>query len=76
MLAIVGILKEVVAKCVDGASVISICEFGDARLLEETARVFKKDKEMKKGKPYSGASQFLLGNGSRPFDLTSYRTFD
>ena len=46
-----GILKEVVSKCVDGASVISICEFGDARLIEETGRVFKKDKEMKKGNP-------------------------
>lgn len=44
-----GILKEVQNKCIDGASVISICEFGDARLLEETGKVFKKDKEMKKG---------------------------
>ena len=58
MLAIAGVLKEVVAKCVDGASVISICEFGDTRLLEETARVFKKDKEMKKGKSYLWFSSF------------------
>ncbi|XP_060079887.1 proliferation-associated protein 2G4-like isoform X1 [Ylistrum balloti] len=44
-----GIIKEVVAKCVDGVSALSVCEFGDSRLLEETNKVFKKDKEMKKG---------------------------
>ncbi|XP_060564713.1 proliferation-associated protein 2G4-like, partial [Ruditapes philippinarum] len=44
-----GILKEVIGKCVDGASVLSICVFGDTRLNEETGKVFKKDKEMKKG---------------------------
>ncbi|XP_017484882.1 PREDICTED: proliferation-associated protein 2G4-like, partial [Rhagoletis zephyria] len=44
-----GVLKEVSAKCVDGASVISICEFGDSQLLEETSKVFKKEKEIKKG---------------------------
>ncbi|KAL4228794.1 Proliferation-associated protein 2G4 [Mactra antiquata] len=44
-----GILKEVIAKCVDGASVLSVCTFGDARLNEETGKVFKKDKDMKKG---------------------------
>ena len=44
-----GILKEVMGKCVDGATVIDVCQFGDARLMEETAKVFKKDKEMKKG---------------------------
>ena len=36
-------------KCVAGASVLSICEFGDGLLIEETIKVFKKDKEMKKG---------------------------
>lgn len=44
-----GIIKQVVEKCVDGASVLSICEYGDGRLLEETNKVFKKDKDMKKG---------------------------
>jgi len=44
-----GILKEILTKCVDGASVLSICELGDSKLLEETNKVFKKDKEMKKG---------------------------
>ncbi|XP_076437293.1 proliferation-associated protein 2G4-like [Babylonia areolata] len=44
-----GILKELIAKCVAGASVLELCEFGDSRLMEETSKVFKKDKEMKKG---------------------------
>ena len=43
------ILKEVVAKCVDGGSVLEICEFGDKRIEEETAKVFKKEKELHKG---------------------------
>lgn len=42
-------MKEVSAKCIDGASVLSICEFGDAQLLEETSKVFKKEKDIKKG---------------------------
>ncbi len=44
------ILKEVADKCVDGASSMQICEFGDARLVEETSKVYKKEKHMKKGK--------------------------
>lgn len=44
-----GVLKEVAAKCVPDASVITICEFGDNLILEETGKVFKKDKEGKKG---------------------------
>ena len=44
------ILKEVIVKCVDGGSVLEICEFGDKRIEEETAKVFKKEKELHKGK--------------------------
>ncbi|XP_059143050.1 proliferation-associated protein 2G4-like [Physella acuta] len=44
-----GILKELIAKCKDGVTVLELCEFGDSRLNEETSKVFKKDKEMKKG---------------------------
>ena len=44
-----GILKQVIGKCVEGATVLSVCEFGDERLIEETNKVFKKDKEIKKG---------------------------
>ncbi|XP_067687260.1 proliferation-associated protein 2G4-like [Haliotis asinina] len=43
------ILKQVITKCVAGASVLEICEFGDKQLIEETSKVFKKMKEMKKG---------------------------
>lgn len=45
-----GIMQELVTKCVAGEKINTICDFGDSRLQEETSRVFKKDKEMKKGK--------------------------
>ncbi|KAH9490552.1 Proliferation-associated protein 2G4 [Bulinus truncatus] len=44
-----AILKELIAKCKEGVSVLELCEYGDNRLNEETSKVFKKDKEMKKG---------------------------
>lgn len=44
-----GILKQVLDKCIAGASVREICEFGDKLLTEETSKVFKKEKELKKG---------------------------
>lgn len=44
-----AIMKELIAKCVASTSVLSLCEFGDGRILEETGKVFRKDKEMKKG---------------------------
>lgn len=44
-----GVLKQVVDKCQPDASVIEICEFGDAQLNEETGKVFKKEKDVKKG---------------------------
>lgn len=43
------ILKELVDKCVDKTSVMSLCELGDNRLTEETGKVFKKEKNLKKG---------------------------
>jgi methionine aminopeptidase len=36
-------------KCVSGESVVKICDFGDNCLIEETGKVFKKEKELKKG---------------------------
>lgn len=36
-------------KCVPGASTREICEFGDQLVLDETSKVFKKEKELKKG---------------------------
>ncbi|CAB3363543.1 Hypothetical predicted protein [Cloeon dipterum] len=43
------ILKQVVEKCVVGASVRTLCEWGDQQILDETSKVFKKEKELKKG---------------------------
>lgn len=33
-----------------GVSVLSLCEKGDAYIMSETGKVFKKEKDMKKGK--------------------------
>ena len=43
------VLREVIDRCVPGASVKDTCIYGDKRLEEETSRVFKKDKDVKKG---------------------------
>ncbi|XP_073971944.1 proliferation-associated protein 2G4 [Rhodnius prolixus] len=43
------VLKQVIEASVPGASVREICEFGDYLLLEETSKVFKKEKELRKG---------------------------
>lgn len=32
-----------------GVSVLSLCERGDAMIMEETGKIFKKEKDMKKG---------------------------
>ena len=44
-----GVIQGVIAKCVAGASVRELCTLGDKLLLEETVKVFKKEKELKKG---------------------------
>lgn len=36
---------------VPGVSVLSLCVKGDAYIMAETGKVFKKEKEMKKGEP-------------------------
>ncbi|XP_028131164.1 proliferation-associated protein 2G4 [Diabrotica virgifera virgifera] len=43
------VLKQVIDKCIPGASIREICEYGDQLLLDETNKVFKKEKELKKG---------------------------
>lgn len=43
------VLKELVKKCVVGASVREICTQGDELIIEETSKVFKKEKDLKKG---------------------------
>lgn len=44
-----NVLKELMQKCVPGANIIELCEHGDKRIVEETSKLFKKEKEMKKG---------------------------
>ncbi|XP_054161403.1 proliferation-associated protein 2G4-like [Oppia nitens] len=43
------ILKQLIDKCKVDESVRNICEFGDNLITEETGKVFKKEKELKKG---------------------------
>lgn len=42
-------LKAVVGAAAAGVSVLSLCEKGDAFIMAETGKIFKKEKEMKKG---------------------------
>ncbi|XP_038131162.1 proliferation-associated protein 2G4a [Cyprinodon tularosa] len=42
-------LRKVVEAAKAGVSVLSLCEVGDAYIMTETGKVFKKEKEMKKG---------------------------
>lgn len=44
-----GVLVEIIEKCVESASVRDVCIWGDNLIIEETSKVFKKEKEMKKG---------------------------
>ncbi len=43
------VLKEVMEKCQPNTSAVEVCTFGDQRIAEETEKVFKKEKNMKKG---------------------------
>jgi hypothetical protein len=49
MFIFTGILKDLVDKCLVGASVREMCEWGDKQILQETSKVFKKEKDLKKG---------------------------
>lgn len=44
-----GVLDQLIAKCVPDASVRELCDLGDKLILEETSKVFKKEKDSKKG---------------------------
>ena len=48
-ICVTGVIKAVAAACVEGAVVVDLCELGDQMIVEETKKVFKKEKEMKKG---------------------------
>ncbi|XP_061759331.1 proliferation-associated protein 2G4b [Nerophis ophidion] len=43
------VLKMVVAAATAGVSVVSLCEKGDALIQTETGKIFKREKDMKKG---------------------------
>uniref|UniRef100_T1J866 Peptidase M24 domain-containing protein n=1 Tax=Strigamia maritima TaxID=126957 RepID=T1J866_STRMM len=43
------VLKQVIEKCKPEVSVREMCELGDQLILDETNKVFKKEKELKKG---------------------------
>uniref|UniRef100_A0A1B6EFY4 Peptidase M24 domain-containing protein n=1 Tax=Clastoptera arizonana TaxID=38151 RepID=A0A1B6EFY4_9HEMI len=43
------VLKQVLERCIVDASVRELCQYGDQLLTEETSKVFKKEKELKKG---------------------------
>ncbi|XP_025907487.1 proliferation-associated protein 2G4 [Nothoprocta perdicaria] len=47
--SVAGVLRAVVDAAACGASVLCLCEKGDAMIMEETGKIFKKEKEMKKG---------------------------
>jgi len=44
-----AILKKIVAEMREGASVRSICILGDKLIIDETGKVYKKEKDLKKG---------------------------
>lgn len=43
------VLKTLIGKVVAGESLINLCLTGDSLLAEETSKVFKKEKDLKKG---------------------------
>lgn len=43
------VMKAVMNEVIPGASVINICDFGDKVIIDETAKHYKKDKNLKKG---------------------------
>ena len=38
------VIEEVIERCVDGANIVEICEYGDNRIEEECTKVYKKQK--------------------------------
>lgn len=44
-----GVLKTLIAQCKADESITTLCELGDKMLSEETGKVFRKDKDVKKG---------------------------
>ena len=44
-----GVLSQIIAECSPGKKVMDLCILGDKLMQDETGKVFKKEKEMKKG---------------------------
>lgn len=44
-----GVMAQVLSAAVEGVSILELCELGDRLILEETSKVYKKEKELKKG---------------------------
>jgi methionine aminopeptidase len=44
-----AVLEKVIAKCVDGANICEVCQFGDQLINEEVAKIYLKNKKMEKG---------------------------
>lgn len=49
LLTCLGVLRSVLGAAVEGCNVLTLCEMGDRLILEETSKVYKREKEMKKG---------------------------
>lgn len=45
----IGVLAMLIEKATPGTTAINLCEMGDNMILEETGKVYKKEKELKKG---------------------------
>ena len=48
-LLFLDVIKELAGQCVDGAKVLDLCVFGDQKLAEATSKIYRKDKDVKKG---------------------------
>ncbi|KQK85324.1 hypothetical protein AAES_41054 [Amazona aestiva] len=66
-----GVLRAVLDAANSGASVLCLCEKGDSMIMEETGKIFKKEKEMKKARSHprslhAGNGRDVAGEGAEP----------
>jgi methionine aminopeptidase len=47
-----NVMSNLIQKCVNGASSLDLCRYGDNQIIEQTANIFRKDKELEKGIAY------------------------
>ena len=72
-----GVLRNIIDAATADTTARTLCQMGDSLIEEETSRVYKKEKELKKGIPclervYSGIpiSQTSKGNKNREFKIS------